>query len=194
MARDTEWASCLEAAEAARLRETRARQHTGTRLVCRTLSATVKTEAQISGVARGTEGAAGTPTRDPLSSDSNPQVLASLHVSGVAARRVSRRAPLRSGWSASLRPRRRGGASRRKSGAASSRRSTRRPPDARTPSPRPSSDPKREEGLKRGWRFRPGAMPAQRVARGRRIRGPRSISSKVADLLLPETPAGRGCF
>ena len=50
------------------------------------------------------------------------------------------------------------------------------------------------EGLKRGWEFRPGAMPAQRVARGRRIRGPRSISSKVADLLLPETPAGRGCF
>ena len=143
----------------------------------------------------GNGGSGGNADEGPALLRLQPSGDAILHVT-ASPRRVSRRAlilfrlvrlaPPETPW---------GGASRRKSGAASSRRSTRRPPDARTPSPRPSSDPKREGGTEaRVGTFRPGAMPAQRVARGRRIRGPRSISSKVADLLLPETPAGRGCF
>ena len=57
----------------------------------------MKTEAQISGVARGTEGAAGAPTRDPLSSDSNPQVAHSS-TSAASPRRVSRRALILFRW------------------------------------------------------------------------------------------------
>ena len=92
MARETEWASCLEASEAAtpmKPASSSGQHHDPTS--AGTLSATVKTEAQISGVARGTEGAAGTPTRDPLSSDSNPQVTQSS-TSTASPRRVSRRA------------------------------------------------------------------------------------------------------
>ena len=130
--------------------------------------------------------AAGTPTRDPLSSDSNPQVTQSS-TSAASPRRVSRRAlilfrlvrlaPPETPWGRRLEA---------EIGAASSRRSTRRPPDARTPSPRPSSDPKREGGTE----ARVG-ISARRDARAARGAG-QANSGSALDFFQGRRPSPPG--